>query len=467
MERIRHDLIVVGGGSAGHAAATTAAGLGLRCALVDSAGELGGLCILRGCMPSKALIETANRMRIIRGAEEFAIRVSPPRVDVQRLRDRVRGLVAGFREDRLEDMRSGEYELIRGRCRFVARNAVTIEPSEGGPERVMEAPSFVIATGSEPFVPEIPGLVKGSYWTSDDVVRLPRVPEHLVVVGSGPIGMECAHLFEGLGSRVTVLVRSDRILSDFDPDVSTAIEKESRGRGIALLKKTSLSQVENGGGRFVVQTDAGTRIGCDALLMASGRKPRTKGLGLEVLGLEMEGGRIRIDEHARTSVPHVFAAGDCASPVPVVHLAVIQGEIAARNAAARFLNRPELESAWNPDDAMVALFTEPQVLRIGVDVKTAAEKGLDPVCGRADYADHGKGRIVGSGHGFVKIVASRGDRRLIGATAVGPLVAETGHLPAFAIAAGLRVSDYLKLPHYHPTLAEAWSRAVEQVRAQL
>lgn len=462
MERSGHDLIVIGGGSAGHAAASTAAELGLRCAVVESADELGGLCILRGCMPSKALIETANRMRDIRGAGDFAIEVPPPRLDPEKLRERVRGLVRDFRDSRVEEMRSGKYELVRGSCRFVSPHAVEVEES-GGTKRVMEASAFVIATGSAPSVPDIPGLAGTPFWTSDDVVGLPRVPERLAVIGGGAIGMECAHLFEGLGSRVTVVIRSGRILKGFDPEVSSALEAESRRRGIGILKDTRLTRVEHDGAGFLLHHGGDGPLACDALLVATGRKPRTGGLGLDVLGLAMDGPRILIDDRATTSLPHVFAAGDCASPVPVVHLGVIQGEVAARN-AAMFLRGDHSESAatWNRDGAMIALFTEPQVVSVGIDGNTAEERGLDPVCGKQDYADHGKGLIAGVKHGFVKVVAAGADGRLIGATAVGPQVAESGHLPAFAIERGLSVSDYLALPHYHPTFAEAWSRAVEE-----
>ncbi len=455
----QYELIVIGGGSAGHAAAATGAGLGLRCALIESAAELGGLCILRGCMPSKALIETANRLRDIRRASRFGIEVPSSSLDLPALRRRVRDLVEDFRKSRVEEMESGAYELIRGRCRMLSEHQVEVTKADGE-TRVMEAAAFVIATGSSPVLPDIPGLAGTPCWTSDDVIRMERLPARIAILGGGAIGMECAHLFEGLGSEVTVILRSDRILGGFDPDVRAALESASRERGIAFLFGTSLSRVDHDGTIFSLHFEDGGGLECDAFLAAAGRRPCTAGLGLEEIGIAMEEGRVLIDDHAAASLPHIFAAGDCASPVPVVHLAVLQGEAAACNAANLIRGDRQGVASWGADHAMFALFTEPQVMRVGIDETEARSRGYAPVCGRQDYADHGKGLIAGERHGFVKVVADRASGRLLGATAAGPQVVESGHLLQFAIARGLTCTDYLALPHYHPTFSEAWSRAI-------
>jgi pyruvate/2-oxoglutarate dehydrogenase complex dihydrolipoamide dehydrogenase (E3) component len=194
-----YDLIVVGGGSGGHAAASTAAGLGLSCALIESARVLGGLCILRGCMPSKTLIESANRLRDIREAARFGISAGAAVPDVDAIRARVERLVGDFRESRVEAMTDGKYELLRGEGSFLSPHEVEFREHEGAPQ-TLTAKAFVIATGSAPHLPEeTEGLADVPYWTSDDVVRLPFIPKRLVILGAGAIGMECAHLFEGLG----------------------------------------------------------------------------------------------------------------------------------------------------------------------------------------------------------------------------------------------------------------------------
>lgn len=463
-----HELIVLGGGSAGHAAARTAAKLGVKTALVESAGTLGGLCILRGCMPSKILIETANRMREIRDAARFGIRVVAPELDLLALRQRVESLVSEFRQHREEEMKKGDYLLLRGSARFTHPHELELVETDGT-RRLLSARAFVVATGSSASVPELEGLTGTPFWTSSDVIRLPFLPGHLAVVGAGAIGMECAHLFEGLGSKVTVIARGKRLMGRMDSEMAGVIEEESVDRGIRFLKETKVESVAHDRGRFRLSLKgAETSLEADALLIATGRDPRTAGLGLEEAGVATEKGRIVIDERCATSVSHIFAAGDCASPVPVVHLAVIQGEVAGKNAVRLIKDgHRDAPAEWNRRSAMSGWFTEPQCVEIGLSESDAEQKGMPVLSGRQDYADQGKGIIVGSRRGFVKILADANTGQLLGATAAGPLVVETSHLLQEAIELKLTVADYLAIPHYHPTLAEAWSRAAEDLAEKL
>lgn len=462
MEKCRKfQLVVIGGGSAGHAAAMEAAQSGVSTALVEQAPVLGGLCILRGCMPSKILIETANRMREIRRSESFAIRCGDPELDLAALQRRVAELTEEFRSYRHDEMTGGHYELIRGEARF--RSPAVLEVDGGR----LEASCFIVATGSSPVVPDIPGLAGTPFWTSDDVVRLPFVPRRLLVIGSGAIGMECAHLFEGLGSRVTLLARGSGIMGTMDPDVAAELEAEGSERGIVIRRNSPVKRVDFHNGVFHLRT--GGRVQdheADGLLVATGRAPATSALGLEHTGVSMHEGRILIDDQAATSVPGFFAAGDCASPAPVVHLAVEQGIVAARN-AVRILrsDRRGRPARWNPGSTMSAWFTEPQCVQVGLSESEASERGIAVVEGRQDFADHGKGMIAGARHGFVKVVVDRSNGKIVGAAGVGPQVVETAHLLQAAIELGLTVTQYLAIPHYHPTFAEAWSRAVENAAA--
>ena len=463
-----HDLIVIGGGSAGHAAARTAAGLGAKVALIESAEPLGGLCILRGCMPSQALSETANRMRGIRRAARFGIRAGEPELDVGALRERVRSLVAGFRQERESEMTGGCYKLLRGSASFTGEHEIAFA-AEDGEVRSLTAATFVIATGSTPVIPPIPGLAGTPCWTSDHVIHLPFLPRHLAVVGAGAVGMECAHLFEGLGSRVTMIVRGESIMGRMDREVAAVVEAESEDRGIRFLKRTGVKSVAYRRNSFALALEgAADSLEADALLMATGRAPATAHLGLEGIGITLEEGRILIDDRCATSLPHVFAAGDCASPIPVVHLAVIQGEVAGRN-AVRLAKDGHREAAatWNRNSAMSGWFTDPQCVEIGLSERAATEKGIPVVTGRQEYADQGKGIITGCRRGFVKVIAEAGSGRLIGACGAGPLLVETGHVLQAAIELGLSARDYLAIPHYHPTLAEAWHRAVADLAERL
>lgn len=453
---MKYDLIVIGGGSAGHSAASTAASLGLRCAMVEAPGPLGGLCILRGCMPSKTLIETANRMREIRDADRFGITVGKPELNAAKLHQRLETLLSDFREYRRKEIQESGYELIRGTASLVSPHELTL--AESGDR--LQATAFIIATGSKADVPEIEGLEGTPFWTSDEMVKLPGIPETIAILGSGAIGLEAAHLFEGFGSKVTVLVRKDHILSHHDPGLSQAVEAESRERGIEFLTDTDLTAVSHAHGKFHLTLSGGRTLITDALLIATGRVPNTIGFGFQKAGIAMDRKRILIDDRCSTSLPHIFAAGDCASPVPVVHLAVIQGEVAARNAERIIRDgHSELSHEWSPETAMIGLFTEPQCVEIGTSEKEAAEKGIKVVTGRIDYNDQGKGMIAGSRHGFVKVIADAENHRIIGATAVGPQVLETSHVIQMAISQRLTLEEYAAVPHYHPTLVEAWASA--------
>lgn len=456
---MKYDLIVIGGGSAGHSAATTAVSLGLSTALVEAPGELGGLCILRGCMPSKTLIETANRMRIIREASRFAINASYPELAPGALRRRLADLIGDFRDYRRKEMKKSGYTLLRGTASFTTANDILLEESG----ETHSASAFIIATGSRPGAPAIPGLDQTPYWTSDDIVKMPDSPPSIAILGSGAIGMEAAHLFEGFGSRVTVIARGKRILNSFDPDIAEALEAESRERGIQFLTETRISRVNYATGRFsIIFEDQDDELAADAFLVATGRIPNTTGFGFQKIGLAMDRKRILIDTRCSTSLPHIFAAGDCASPVPVVHLAVIQGQVAARNVHTYIRDRHSgMDAEWHPPSAMTGLFTEPQCVSIGLSESEAGEKNINTVTGRIDYNDQGKGMISGSRHGFVKIIADAETGKIIGAKGIGPEVLETSHLLQSAIFSGLTLKEYAAIPHYHPSLAEAWASAAE------
>lgn len=454
----KFDLIIIGGGSAGHAAASTAASMNLTCALVEAPGELGGLCILRGCMPSKILIETANRMRIIREAERFGIIATPPTLDREKLLQRAHFLLSDFRSYRQSQIAHSGYELIRGTASMTGAHELTL--AESGEK--LAAKAIIIATGSKPSIPDIPGLADCPYWTSDDVVQMPEVPRSITIIGHGAIGMEAAHMFEGFGSQVTVLVRGERILTNSDADVSRALEAESIARGIHFRFNAKITTVTHSNGKFILSMGSSEpSISSDALLIATGREPNTIGFGFQKMGIAMDRKRILIDDRCSTSLPHVFAAGDCASPLAVVHLAVIQGKVAARNACRQITaDHGDAPSEWHPETAMNGLFTEPQCVEIGMGIKEARDKGISILTGRVDYNDQGKGMITGSRHGFVKVIAEQESHRIIGAAAVGPEVIETSHVMQMAIHQQLTLEDYLAIPHYHPTLVEAWESAV-------
>lgn len=467
-----YDFIVLGGGSAGYAAARTAHSLGLRTAVIDGAETLGGLCILRGCMPSKALIESANRARTIRRAPEFGLRASGFEVRGDEIVARKRALIddfAGYRQGQLAD---GRFDLIRGRAQFESPREVIVTTRDGAGDRRIRFDSACIATGSVIQRLDLPGLDGSGYWTSDDALEATEIPPSIIVLGGGAIALEMACYFEGLGSEVTVIQRSAHVLTGTDPDVAGALEVALRAKpGLTLHTGTRLERVEKcaADGEFVVhyQMDGRPNVAkASRLLLALGRRPALDGLALDRAGVDLDadGRRIAVDEWMATSQGHIFAAGDVCSRVEVVHVAIQQGEIAAREAARR-LGRPVIP-APKPMDYRLKLFgvfTDPQVATVGLSEAEAAAAGRAVVSASYPFDDHGKSMVMGETHGLVKLIADAQTKELLGGAAVGPEAAEIIHEIAVALHFRSTAAEFLEIPHYHPTLSEIWTYPAEEI----
>ncbi len=460
-----YDLIVIGGGSGGYAAARTAKSHGLSVAIIDSAEELGGLCILRGCMPTKALLETSNRLRAINEADEFGIQVSPGTLNIDALRSRKERLIDGFKEYRVKALTNGTFPLYRGPAEFVDAHLIKVDTSDG--VLFLKAKTFVIATGSEEAIPQIEGLSETPYWTSDDIVDLPRIPDRVVVMGTGAVGMESAFLFQGFGSQVTILSRSRPLLSGMEPDISEAMLQRCEDLGIDIFFEHSLETVAHEGGEFILTlVDKSSQkthtLKTDAFVVATGRKPRIDSLKLQNAGFEESLKRIEIDQHSQTKCPHIFAAGDCASPLAVVHLAVIQGEVAGKNSAS-YLRDPQasFESSWNEKLNILGIFTDPEIVQVGLTEETAKDKGHEVISATYRYDDQGKGEIVGEKHGLVKLIADAKTGKILGASGMGPHVIDYSHTMTVAMHQDLTVEEFVSIPSYHPTLGEIWSYVAE------
>lgn len=451
------DLAVVGGGSAGYAAARTAASAGLRVAILDGAPELGGLCILRGCMPTKALLHASEVLHLLRRAPEFGLRAGSVGFRFRQVLERKARLIRDFAEYRQGQLADGRFELIRSPAKF--RDPHTLELSDG---RCLSAAHFVIATGSVVSAPPVPGLAESGYLTSDDALELPRPPRSMIVLGGGAVALEFAQFYARFGTRVTVVQRSPQVLKNCDPDASAALEQALSREGLRVLTGTHIQQVRRPRpGKHEVRLlhhGQPRRITADSLLMALGRTPNTAGLNLDQAGVRTERGRIVTDHHMRTSAPHIYAAGDCASPHEIVHLAVLQGEIAGHNIA--FPRRPR---AMDYRLLIHVVFTEPQVAVVGLTEREAAERSTPFRVATYPFADHGKSLILGATDGFVKLLAHPKSGEILGGCCVGPQGGELIHEIVAAMAKRMTAAELAAMPHYHPTLAEIWTYPAEEL----
>lgn len=467
-----YDFLVIGGGSAGYAAARTAVEHGLRTAVIDGADELGGLCILRGCMPSKTLIESANRFRSMRRAPEFGLRAGQLEVRPEEIIARKRLLIgdfAGYRQGQLED---GRFTLIRGHAAFTGLHEVEVTPREGGSPFRAGFRSACIASGSVVMRIPVEGLEETGYWISDDVLEAESLPDSFVVLGGGAIAVELACYLEGLGKTVTVIQRSDHVLSSGDPDVGETLGKAMNAReNCTVHTGTSLVRVEaTESGRkrvWFTNRDSGEAIPVEAdeIVQALGRVPRTGGLNLDAAGVRLvENGRhITCDRAMRTSCGHIFAAGDVCGPYEIVHVAIEQGEVAAGNAARQLGAAKGAIREMDYRLNLFGVFSDPEVGTVGLSEKAAAAEGRPVVVASYPFDDHGKSMVMGETEGFVKLVADEESRELVGGAVVGPHAVELIHEIVVALHFRATAEEFLRIPHYHPTLSEIWTYPAEEL----
>ncbi|MBO9539499.1 dihydrolipoyl dehydrogenase [bacterium] len=455
------DLLIIGAGSAGYAAARVATEeLGARVGLVDK-GPLGGLCILDGCMPSKALIQSSNVAHQARTAKEFGIQTGPVLVDFAAVMARKNHLVEGFAAHRAESIAELQNtEFICGEARFVDRTTLVVG------ERRLTAPRFVLALGSTPTVPRIPGLAECGYLLSDAALKLDTLPASLIIIGGGVIALELGQFFARLGTQVTIVEAAPRLVSREDPEVSEVITRRLRREAVAIHVGVKAVKVEGRGDRkrlyFEHPTEGPRTVEAESILVATGREPNVRSLDLEKAGVEMQGRRLVLDRCLRTTNPAIYAAGDVTGGSFLVHTAIAEGELAARNSLRGCAARPSPEHLF-----VSAAYTEPNMARVGLSEAEAREIGREVVVGRYPFSEHGKAEILGETDGFVKLIADPRSGEILGGTVVGPEGAELIHEIACAITLRATIEQFLLVPHLHPTLSEIWTYPAEDILNQI
>jgi pyruvate/2-oxoglutarate dehydrogenase complex dihydrolipoamide dehydrogenase (E3) component len=460
------DFVVVGGGSAGYAAARTAAAEGLHTAVIDGSEELGGLCILRGCMPSKTLIESANRLQDLREAGEFGLRAKDPGFDGTKIIERKKRLIAGFAKYRAEQLESGKFTLIRGHARFASPHELAVR-LRGGGEQTVRAKAILVATGSVIRHPDIPGLAAAAPLTSDDVLDNENPPKSLLVLGAGPVALEMAHYHRALGADVTVIQRSRHVLSSMDYDISDAVQRGMERHGTKFVLGGRILQAgrsPRGPWVRVAHDDREETLEADEILLALGRDPATAGLDLSAAGLDIAPGRpLATSDTQQTTNPRIFGAGDVTGRLEIVHIAIEQGEIAARNAARLLRGRNEPLETIDYRLRLFAVFTQPEAAMVGLTEREAADLGLEAAAATYPFDDHGKSMVHGKTDGFVKLIADRPTGELLGGAVVGPHASELIHEVVVALRYRATAAEFLKIPHYHPTLSEIWTYPAEEL----
>ena len=455
------DVVVIGGGSAGYAAASATARGGLRTAVIEGGKEVGGLCILRGCMPTKALLYAAEVKHLAEHAATWGIQVPEVRFDFAQVMARKNAMIADFAGYRRGQLEGGRFQFIRAHARFVDPHKAELDNGQ----RLTSA-HFVLSTGSTVSTPPLPQLSTIGYLTSDDAMKLERLPKSLIVLGGGAVAVEFAQFFARFGVRVTLLQRSAHLLRDFDPDAAEVVENVFRREGIELFTGTRLLDARAEGGlKHLTFEHAGlTRtVSAEEVFHGLGRSPNTSRLNLPAAGVTLDAaGRIVTDVQMRSSAPHIFAAGDCTGPHEIVHIAIQQGETAAHTILgarpARMMDYRLLISV---------VFTDPQVASVGLTEAAARAQGREFIAASYPFNDHGKSLLMEAKDGFVKLLADPRTGEILGGTCVGPSGGELIHEIVAAMAKRTTAGELAAMPHYHPTLAEIWTYPAEELAAQI
>ncbi|GAX62118.1 pyruvate/2-oxoglutarate dehydrogenase complex, dihydrolipoamide dehydrogenase (E3) component, and related enzymes [Candidatus Scalindua japonica] len=458
-----YDLLIIGGGPGGYVAAIKGAQLGLSVGLIEM-DKVGGACLHKGCIPTKALIQSTHLYELFKRSKEFGIATEGVRVDFRAFHKRKRTVVTKLFGGIKHLLKKNNVDLFDGTGQISSPGKVLLKVNDIVIEEIL-AKNIVVSTGSSPMVFKNLPHDKKSVLTSDDILEMEEIPSSLLIIGGGSVGIEFAYVFNVLGSEVTVVEVMDEILPTNDKDIGNALRKSLSKRGIRFLTHTELNQIEkieDAVETTVMKNDGNAEVlQSEKVLLAMGRKPETEDLGLETLNLEYSGRFIDVDENMQTNQQGIYAIGDVTGPPMLAHLASAQGLLVSHNIAG--VDYPPINSNTIPK----VTYTNPQVASVGMTQEEAELKGHDVKIGSFPFMANAKTRITGEGEeGFIKIITDASSSEILGVHLIGHEVGELigGMSLAMNIeATTLEVSANI-FPH--PTLSEVFSEAFYMIEGK-
>lgn len=451
----QYDLVVIGGGPGGYVAALRAAQCGMSVAVVEKRATLGGTCLNEGCIPSKALLDSSEYFALARdGFQRHGILIEPPRLDLARMMQRKDEVVLRLTRGIASLFKKHGITLVTGTGRLVKSEGmprVAVAATNG--EQLLAAKHILLATGSEAVA--IPGLpFGGPVGSAREALAYDRVPEHLVVVGGGYIGLELGSVWLRLGAQVTVVEMLDALLPNTDQEVARTLLKSLEKQGMTILPGTRVARAEVAGEQVTLALEgkSAQTVACDRVLVAAGRRPCTEGLGLEEAGVQLEQGRIKVDADYQTTWPGVFAVGDLIAGPMLAHKAMDEAVACVERLHGE---RPEVDYALIPG----VVYTMPEAASVGRTEEQLKADGIPYAVGKFPFMASGRAKALDETEGFVKVLAAPESGLLLGVHILGPraseLIAEAVAVMAFAGS----VADVAAVMHAHPTLAEAFREA--------
>jgi dihydrolipoamide dehydrogenase len=446
----RYDVAILGGGPGGYVAAIRAGQLGLKTALVEKE-KVGGTCLHYGCIPTKALLESAEVLLLCRRAGEFGVKVAEATLDLKAAMERKDRVVKKNLMGTESLLRKNKVTTIKGNGKLAGPGRIEVRDAGGGVTSV-EAKAAILATGSRvgslPMVP-VDGRVVLS---SDDILSLDRVPESLLVIGAGAVGVEFASIYLAFGSKVTLIEKEPRLVPLEDQEVSEALLRSFTRQGMEVHVGATIQsvRVEADAAWSEFQVSGGSkRVRTERVLMAAGRRPVTDGLGLEALGVAMERGYVKVDEYMETSVPGLYAIGDVTLTPALAHVASHEGITAVERIAGKRPHPVNYQAIPN------CTYCHPQVASVGMTEAQARASGRQVRVGKFPFTANSKAGILGQGDGFVKAVADAATGEILGVHIIGVLATEQIAESVVARHFEATAEELANVVHAHPTLAEA------------
>ena len=441
------DLIVIGAGSGGLAAAKRAASYGARVAIVEG-DRVGGTCVIRGYVPKKLMVYGSAVRHQLSDAASYGWSIGAVSHDSSVLLSKVRAEVDRLNQLHIGFLEKAGVELVRGWGRLADDRTVSVQDSTGSETRRLTAERILIAVGGRPHRPEIPGAELG--WVSDDLFELPQFPKEVVVVGAGFIACEFACILNGLGVKVTQLVRGDHLLRGFDRECGLAVQEAMEAEGITVRLAHSPAAIEGEPGALTVVTQSGERISCNGVLLATGRRPFLAGLNLEAAGVAVEGHRIPVDADQRTNVPHIYAVGDVTDRINLTPVAIDEGRALADTIWGK---KPR---QVDHDLVAAAVFSQPELSSVGLSEEAAiARFGPDGVkVHRARFRPMSQALPARDPKVLLKLVLEAASGKVVGCHMVGEHAAEIIQMAAIAIGMGATKADFDRTMALHPTISE-------------
>ncbi len=453
----RYDLVIMGAGPGGYVAALKAAHMGAKVCLVERE-EVGGTCLNRGCIPTKALIASAELLGKIRRSNEFGIRTKGVSFNLPQMMQRKKEIVSRQVQGIRHLLQKNGIELVEGSGKLLSSHLVEISQN-GEKLSEVEGSKVIMATGSEPAkIPLFPVDGK-NVLTSNEALEIEDVPKNLIIVGGGVIGCEFAGIFSEMGCEVSIIDILPKLLgtlSNVEARITIQLEMILKKRGIKLLLGRKIKRVVTQEGRVSVFTEDGGELTAEKVLVCIGRHLNSEGIGLEDLGVEMERREILVNKQMETNVAGIYAIGDVTGKVQLAHVASAQGIVAVENCLG---NRAFLDYQAVPN----CIFTTPEIAYVGLDREGANRAGYEVKVGRFNFAFSGKAQIMGEAEGLVMIIAEEKTFRVLGVHILGPHASDLIHEGALAISQGLTTIDIAQSIHAHPTLSEVLCEAARTV----